>query len=327
MRRNIAFLTMTFVLLAGLVYLGLPKSPSPIRALRVSRLGSTAKPAWSSTGEKLVRANAGHIFVYDLAKYIYNDPRIARPVLVGEIMTPGIERLEWSPDDKVLLAEISTYDIFNSFMLIDLKTEMLRTLVVDDTKNSTADFFFWRSATILGTVMRLDGLISPYPQGLLAVADTKSGIESRDDGFLNTRTLSVFPQDRTGIEIPTGYDVEYESYFHEKYLLGRMLQKGQPANLFTLDSATGKSKTLAVDIDDFSVAANGRAVVLRGGSDHVRLAEISSEELKVGRSLTFEDQLGRQLRPAEISISPNGRFIAFVSGDPFSPGTYVAPLP
>ncbi len=327
MRRNIAFLTITFVLLAGLVYLGLPKSPSPIRALKVSRLGSTAKPAWSSTGEKLARANAGHIFVYDLAKYIYNDPRITRPVLVSEIMTPGIERLEWSPDDEVLLAEISTYDIFNSFMLIDLQTEMLRTLVIDGTKNPTADFFFWRSATTLGTVMRVDGLVSPYPLGLLAVADIESGIESRDDGFLNTRTLSVFPQDRTGIEIPTVYDVEYESFFRENYLLGRMLQAGRPANLFILDSATGKSKTLGVGIDDFSVAANGRAVVLQGGSGTVRLAEISSQELKIGMSVTFEDQQGRLLRPAEISISPNGRFIAFVSSDPFSPGTYVAPLP
>ena len=326
MRRNIAFLTMTFALLAGLVYMGLPKPSSPIRALRVSRLGSTAKPAWSQTGEKLARANAGHIFVYDLTKYVYNDPRTTKPILVAEIRTPGIERLDWSPDDRLLLAQISTNDIFKSHMLVDLKTEGARTLEVDSHKNRMAEFFFWRSATVLGAVVPSDRFGSPYPHGRLAAVDIESGIERRDEGYLNTVTLSVHPQDLSDIEIPSEYEIDYDSFFDDKYLVGRMRRDNGPADLFALDSATGKAKTLGADIDEVSVADNGRAVVLRDGSGPVRLAEISSEELKVGKSVTFEDRWGRPLRPTKISISPNGRFIAFDNGDPRSPGVYVAPL-
>ncbi len=326
MIRNIAFLTITFVLLAGLIYMGLPKPASPIRALRVSRLGSTAKPAWSPTGEKLARANAGHIFVYDLTKYMYNDPRIAKPILVGDIRTPGIERLEWSPDDELLLARISTNDIFNSHMLIDLKTGDTRTLEVDSNMRLVTEILFWRSATVLGAVVANE-FESPYPHGRLATADIESGTEREDDGYLNTGTLSVLPQDLTGIEIPTGYEIEYDIFFDDRYLLGRMRRGNRPANLFALDSATGKTKTLGAGIDEISVADNGRAVVIKNGPGPVRLAEISSEELKVAESVTFEDRWGRPLQPTKISISPNGRFIAFENGDPLSPGTYVAPLP
>ncbi len=326
MRRNIAFLTITFALMAGLFYMGIPKPLSPIRALRVSRAGASTKPAWSNSGERLARPNAGHVFIHDLSRYMYNDPRITKPVLVGDIRTPGIDRLEWSPDDKLLLAQITTYDIFNSHILVDLKTERLRTLEIDSKRGMTADFFFWRSTAALGAVVGGE-IDTPYPQGRLAIAELASGEKRSGDNFLNSDSLLVRARELGGIDMPSGYEIEYDRYFRDKYLLGWMRKDEGPADFFALDTETGKANVLGAAIEDISVADTGRAVVLLDRAGPVRLAEISNNELKVGESVTFEDRWGQQLRPTKISISPNGRFIAFEHDDPFASGIHVAPLP
>lgn len=278
----------------------------------IAKAGFFAHPAWSTHGDKIAFDRAeiangpGRIFIYDPRNP--NKPRLLKTIGIVNGLGPNLN-LRWSPDDKRLVEEE---------LISGLNGNMASVVDIETGKQAEPGFygsnFFWLDDQNLGGIAPNNSELDSY--------SLSNGKESRlfDNVDLN----------------------EYQAIFKHRYLLspGPLGAVDKDRQVLVSDLKTGKSRNVGGRAAVITAADNGRAIVISvahwsgRGSDQryipgtVRSASLSPTKLKTGKVLKFADNRGKTLRPITVSISPNGKLVAFtVLAGRNKVSVYLAKLP
>lgn len=279
-------------------------------AFRVGKVtfGLSQAAVWSAKSDKIAVRDRDLIRVFNVV-----NPAHPRPL--RNIRIPELDRIDWSPDGKYLLAEVAERRLVanepNRLILIDTRDWRRRAIAGPE-----GQYFFWLDRSSIG-------YFSLPSRDLNNVDLYAYDLVSRSERLL-LRKAGFFEVIKS---LPGGE------------LLTSSAGRGLSTTISAINLRDGNRRKLFSDSQGISVSDNGRAVILRplkwkqvssGGKQLIAfpayLGRVSSKVLKVGKGFEIHDDNGVKLLLSSISLSPNGRLLAFEGLEPGKATVYIASI-
>lgn len=262
------------------------------------------RPMWSPKGDLIAVAEHNKISLYDTS-------RAGTPRLEKTIEMPKTVRVDWSPDGRRLLAETRTSGrAFNRVVIVNTNSGRSRRLDFE------GQDFFWLGPEKIAAYTNWAYRSRPFA----GLSYTQRWISfSLKDGRRKPLALNI----GSGL---------FDSRVGDLVIV--MEAGGYQANKVVLyNLKTERRQRFSKKVLEISLAANGKAVVLDEGGKandedafkRVFAATWGSAGLKLGKPLRLVDEEGRLMQVQGLSISPNGKYIAFKDLNSLSGRLYIAP--